>query len=218
MQLTSEGLQLLLDWEVGGGEKDYSKFCVHPTVPGGKDTTSGITIGIGWDVGQHPTADLMQEWQEFLSVEALAKLATMVGVKGDAAKRFLPQMQEVSIPWEIALAQFRRYTVPRYFKMAQVAFPGVEEAPQCVQEALLSVVFNRGSSVYGPSRIEMMNIRKDVAGGKWAAIPAELRAMKRLWPDTKSLQERREAEAVYIEKGLGQSIHHEGHEDQEEKS
>jgi len=112
-------------------------------------------------------------------------------------------MQAITIPWESALDQFERHTIPSYFVMTQQAFPGVEKAPACVQEALLCLVFNRGSSVNGSRRFEMMTIRSLVAKGNWAAIPAELRDMKRLWPDTKELCDRREAEAKHIERGLG---------------
>jgi hypothetical protein len=200
--LTSEGLQLILDWEVGGGQKYYDKFCTRPVVPGGRDTVSGITIGIGWDVGAHGHGDLSEQWGEFLAPGDLAKLMTVVGCHGDAAKKFLPAMSSICVPWSMALAQFQKYTVPAYVKMTGTAFPGVETAPVCVLEALVSLVFNRGDSVSGTRRVEMANIRGEVAKGKWSAIPAELRAMKRLWPDTKNLCERREAEAVHIEKGL----------------
>lgn len=202
MKINPGGLQLILDQEVGGGRKYYDKFCLYPIVPGGKDTQSGVTIGIGWDLGQNGHQGLVEEWQEYLSIEELAKLATVVGLKGDEAKRWLPQMRAISIPWEKALAQFQEYTIPRYAAMTQRAFPGIEKAPQCVQESLLSLVFNRGTSMKGPRRIEMIEIRKEIEAGNWSAIPAELRAMKRLWPQNKGLRDRRETEAKHIEAGL----------------
>jgi len=201
-ELTAEGLQLILDWEVGGGRKYYEKLCQRPVVPGGKDTTSGITIGIGWDCGMHGPRELSEEWGEYLAPGDLAKLMTVVGEKGNGAKKFLPAMDAICISWETALAQFQKFTVPVYMKMTEQAFPGVETGPDCVLDALVDLVFNRGSAVNGPRRVEMANIRGEVAKGKWSAIPGELRAMKRLWPDTKSLCERREAEAKHIEKGL----------------
>lgn len=205
IKLSPEGLQLILDWEVGGGEKYYNKFCARPDVPGGKDTESGITIGIGWDIGAHLHAELYIDWEDFVAPQDLAKLLTAVGLKGDAAKRVLPQMQPVAIPWDKALDQFQRFTVPSYWLMTSHTFPGIDNAPQCVREAVLCLVFNRGPSLDGPRRVEMRFIAIDIAHSAWSRIPSELRNMKRLWPDTESLRNRREAEAEYIEKGLGGS-------------
>ena len=211
IKLTPAGEQLILDWEVGGGQSYYVRFCRHPTVPGGRDTVSGITIGIGWDVGAHSHGELNEEWSDFLAPEILAKLFTVVGMKGDTAKKFLPQMQPIIISWDTALAQFLAHTVPCYFKMTQEAFPGVEIAPACVQESLLCLVFNRGDSVAGPRHTEMADIRSLVAGMEWSNIPNELRSMKRLWPDTKGLCDRREAEAKHIEEGLASGTMPQGH-------
>jgi len=205
MKLTPEGLQLLLDGEVGGGWKYYEKFCLHPVVPGGKDTNSGITLGIGYDCGAQSTGTFLTEWEDFLSQADLARLLTVVGLRGAEAKRWLPILKDITIPWDAALEQFERYSVPRYWAATQQAFPGVTEAPPCVQEALLSLVFNRGPSMAGARRIEMRFIRIAVAAGQWSQIPVELREMKRLWPDTKGLQNRREAEARHIEIGLAKS-------------
>jgi hypothetical protein len=202
IKLTPEGLQLILDFEVGGGQKYYDKFCRKPTVPGGKDTTSGITIGIGFDIAQHSHQELLDNWGPYLPDHAVSKLLSVNDLKGDSAKKMLPQMQDIIVPWEAALEQFQTFTVLKCWSMTQTAFPEVEEGPQCVQESLLDLVFNRGGSVDGPKRFEMRTIRSLVASKKWDSIPEELREMKRLWPDTKQLCDRREAEAKHIEAGL----------------
>jgi hypothetical protein len=202
VEISDKGLQLILDFEVGGGQKYYEKFCLHPDVPGGPDTQSGVTIGIGWDCGAHGHQDMVDQWQNYISEDDLAKLLGASGLKGNAAKGYLSRLKLIVVSWEAALDQFKTYTIPEYCVMTQKAFPGIDAAPACVGEALLSLVFNRGSSLQGPRRIEMRNIAAEVQEAQWAKIPSELRAMKRLWPDTTSLCERREAEAVYIETGL----------------
>lgn len=202
MKLTPEGLQLILDGEVGGSRAYYNKFCRCPIVPGGKDTASGVTLGIGWDLGQNSTGAFVNEWEDFLPPDQIARLITVVGLRGSEAKKFLPKFQNVIIPWNAALEQFQRYSVPRYWALTQKAFPGVEIAPQCVQEALLSLVFNRGAGMDGARRLEMREIRGLVATLAWSEIPAEIRNMKRLWPDSGGLRDRREREAKHIEDGL----------------
>jgi hypothetical protein len=80
----------------------------------------------------------------------------------------------------------------------RAAFPGVEECAQAVQEALLSLVFNRGPSLSGDRRTEMRDPRPRCCQD-WGAIPGRLRAMKRLC-DRARPTPRREAEAAHIER------------------
>lgn len=205
MELSPEGLQLILDGEVGGGRPYYERVCMHPVVPGGRDTQSGVTIGIGWDLGQCSSRAFAAGWGDYLSVEIMARLAAVVGLRGEEAKEALVRVRDVSIPWETALEQFLAHSVPRYWSMTEAAFPGIEAAPRCVREGLLSLVFNRGTSMADDRRREMRTIRDLVAEERWPEIPDQVRKMKRLWPDTEGLRTRREAEAGYIERGLSRA-------------
>lgn len=67
---------------------------------------------------------------------------------------------------------------------------------------------NRGTSMTDSTanpgnRREMRDIRDAMAAGHLAAVPAALRAMKRLWPPDSGLVARREREARMFEEGLG---------------
>lgn len=195
-----------MTYEVGS-EEYYNAKCEHPLVPDPEETESGVTIGIGYDLGQVKAADFRADWEAYLPAVDLAALQLCCGAKGEAAARRLPQARRsagggIAVPWAQALKQFLERTVPKEWRAAREAFPGVENAPKCVQEALLCLVFNRGPGMEGASRVEMRVIRTKVEHGLWSAIPEELRAMKRLWPEVKQLRERREAEAKYIEEGL----------------
>ncbi len=207
MKLTPEGLQLLLDWEVGGGREYYEKFCIHPTVPDPENTSSGITIGIGYDLGQNDMGTTHREWDEYLPIEDLASLLTCCGLRGAEAVKVLSKVRRIEISWDAALAQFLNYTVPRYNTLAEHAFPFLDVAPQAVQESLLSLVFNRGTSMDGDRRKEMRAIRGLVKIGKWDGISGQLRQMKRLWPNTRGLRDRREAEALHIENAIGRVLY-----------
>jgi GH24 family phage-related lysozyme (muramidase) len=68
--------------------------------------------------------------------------------------------------------------------------------------ALVSLVFNRGASLTGERRTEMARIQELLRAGDVAKIPAQLRAMTRLWPTVKGLRRRREEEAALFESGL----------------
>jgi GH24 family phage-related lysozyme (muramidase) len=68
--------------------------------------------------------------------------------------------------------------------------------------ALVSLVFNRGSSLSGERRKEMAEIQLLLGGKKYSEIPKQLRAMTRLWPNSKGLRRRREEEAELFEGGL----------------
>ena len=202
MLLSSEGLKLILRWEVGGGQEFYDRFCKHPVVPDAGATESGITIGIGWDCGQQKASELVLEWGKYIPVEQLARLGSACGLKGHEALKFLPRVKDIEVPWDMALMQFEEYSVPRYRDLTCAAFAGIKQAPACVQEALLDLIYNRGTTMQGDRRREMRTIRDLVEDGEWAKIPAQIRAMKRLWPEAKGLRDRRDDEAKHIENGL----------------
>ena len=71
--------------------------------------------------------------------------------------------------------------------------------------ALVSLTYNRGGGGYTlPSDRfrEMRAIRADMAARAFTQIPGEIRSMKRLWPDLRGLQVRRDREAALFQKGL----------------
>ncbi|HEX4847294.1 MAG TPA: hypothetical protein VFV30_04070, partial [Novosphingobium sp.] len=76
--------------------------------------------------------------------------------------------------------------------------------------ALVSLTFNRGPS-YGKARSandpldryrEMRAIKAHMAVGNYAAIPAEISAMQRIWPTVAGLRRRRREEAALFRDGL----------------
>jgi GH24 family phage-related lysozyme (muramidase) len=68
--------------------------------------------------------------------------------------------------------------------------------------ALVSLVFNRGTSLSGDRRREMSNIQALLRTGNLKEIPNQFREMKRLWPQTEGLRSRRIQEADLFEGGL----------------
>jgi GH24 family phage-related lysozyme (muramidase) len=71
--------------------------------------------------------------------------------------------------------------LPRFINETKKAFPNSDKLHPDAFGALVSLVFNRGASVSGPSRIEMLNIRNLIDSKNYEAIANEVRKMKRLW-------------------------------------
>ncbi len=82
-----------------------------------------------------------------------------------------------------------------------MTFPGIAELPPDAQGALVSLVFNRGTSMEGDRRAEMRAIRDAVPSSDLQEIADQLRSMKRLWINKglDGLLRRREEEAKLIE-------------------
>lgn len=199
--LTKAGLQLVLDYEVGGGEAYYNKFLRRPTWPGG---ASGVTIAIGYDLGYNTKKSFTNDWQEIISENDFVRLSKTLGVTGIRARDLCKGLKDITIEWEDGLEVFNKLTVPKFYNLAAKAFPGFEELhPEC-RSALVSIVFNRGNALTskkGNSRIEMKKISELTPLKAYKEIAQQVRAMKRLWigKGLDGLLARREAEAKLIE-------------------
>ena len=206
--LTPAAKQLILDYEVGGGEKWYDKFAIHPEWPG---FSSGVTIGVGYDIGQSSASEFQADWGNRLTPSVFNRLKACVGIHGAAAKPLIAGLKDISIPWSAASAVFFAIDVPKYYRQTQQAFPGVESLPLDAQGALLSLIFNRGPGMKGDGRREMRAIRELVPKDDLKGIAAQLRSMERLWPSKPGkpktqLARRRDAEAKLLENAKGEPL------------
>jgi hypothetical protein len=87
------------------------------------------------------------------------------------------------IYWELAWEVFNVVTVPKFYNVTKNAFPGFEELPADVQGGLVSLVFNRGTSMEGDRR-EMRVIRDLVPQKDVKGIADKIRQMKVIWVGT----------------------------------
>lgn len=191
------------------GRATYEKKYMSPIWPGGG---SGITIGIGYDVGAGPSSieELRRDWRGKISDAMIDRLALGLHVTGQAAKNLLP-MDSVVVPWDKAIDVFANTTLPKYYRMAANGLPNFEKLNPTCKGVLVSLVYNRGASFsrqHDPETDptdryrEMRAIRSAMVHEDYAAIPSELRSMKRLWPNMAGLVNRRENEALMFERGL----------------
>jgi hypothetical protein len=200
IEVSTAARDLIIHYEVGG-EAYYRKYLQRPTYPGG---ASGVTVGFGYDCGYNSAAQIRKDWGGRLGKAEVEALASTAGLKGTRAANEIGRVKWlVSVPWETARAVFEQSTMPRFAALTKSAFPDIASAHPHGQGAILSLSFNRGTSMSGDSRREMREIRDNLRPAP-AKIPASIRSMKRLWigKGLDGLLLRREAEAKLFEKGL----------------
>jgi GH24 family phage-related lysozyme (muramidase) len=200
-QPSKAALDLILEYEVGGGEAYYNKYLQRPTWPGGH---SGLTLGIGVDCGYY-THDELSNIFSFLPADQLEIVKNASGKVGENGQSYVRSSAvknaNITITWNQAVKIFESLTWPKYAKLTELTFPGVENLCDNAYGALVSLVFNRGTSLSGDRRSEMRNIRDLVPSKDYIGIAEQLREMKRIWKGTglDGLIARREAEAKLVE-------------------
>jgi len=166
--------------------------------PGG---ASGVTIGIGYDLGYESEEEFREDWSPYLTEEEISRLVTALGKNGVGAKNIASQFSDIRIKRSDAEEVFEKRSLPKYEEMTRNAFPGFDDLPADAQGALVSLVFNRGASMNGDRRIEMRVIKELVPQGDLQGIADQIRKMKRLWEGQNmgGLLARRDKEADLVE-------------------
>ena len=173
----------------------YREQYAWPNWPGGQ---SGVTIGIGYDL--RFVASLQSDWGGQLDEGSLSLLNAWVGRPG--SDEAIAALADIAVSWQAAWSVFTSRTLPSVLTQSRGAFPGMDRLPPLSAGALVSLVYNRGPGMAGPSRLEMREIRDALAAGQPAEVPACIRAMVRLWPNSRDLRDRRKREADLFEQGL----------------
>jgi peptidoglycan hydrolase-like protein with peptidoglycan-binding domain len=201
MGIGPQSYDLIVDEETGGMAY-YNKLEARTEWPGG---ASGVTIGIGYDLGYATRAEIADDWSPYLAPQMVKTLQSVAGIHGSAARGASREIHsQVYVPWSTALAVFDKVDVPKWVNITRKALPNTNELPLECMGALVSLSFNRGASYNnaGDRCREMRAIRTHMAMRDFRSIPREFRSMKRLWPAGGGLWKRREHEAVLFEVGL----------------
>ena len=205
--LSKKSLDLILEFEVGGGENYYNKFLKNPAWPEGQ---SGVTIGVGYDLGYVNKSEFSEDWKD-LPKEIFDRLYKVVGIKGYNAKNLIRGLRDITIPWDLALKVFNNKTVTKFWNLTKDTFPNFDKMPEDAKGGLVSLVFNRGSALEGDRRREMklirdgMRITNTFDQKALSFIANQIRSMKRIWIGgsiEKGMSRRRDAEAKLIEDSL----------------
>jgi GH24 family phage-related lysozyme (muramidase) len=192
LEITDKALALILEAE---GLDQPGKW------PGGG---SGITLGIGYDIGFVTPQQFETDWSPHLSAEQIERLKTAIGITGGSARQRAPQFADIKVARPQAVDVFKNRTLPLHSKRTEQAFPGVDQLPADAQGALVSLVFNRGPGMEGDRRKEMRAVRDAVARKDLQEIADQIRAMKRLWEGQglNGLLKRRDDEADLVESAI----------------
>jgi GH24 family phage-related lysozyme (muramidase) len=209
-KIAQKASDLIVACEVSS-EAAYKREYYRPTWPKG---ASGVTIGIGYDVGYVTPSELAGDWQGIISEAELSQLSKACGITKEAAAALASRLQSVSISWDDAIKEYYNETQPRYVGLTEASLPNTKELRPESLGALVSLVYNRGASFSIPESKdpsgrfrEMRNIKDHMENKAFARIPGEFRSMKRLWEgqsDMRGLLLRRDAEAALFAFGLTQ--------------
>jgi uncharacterized protein (TIGR02594 family) len=198
--ISNRAIDLIMEFEVSSKEV-YERKYRKPIWPG---VSSGVTIGIGYDVGHTSRQRLREDWAGVIPDAMITALESAVGVTGRPAAALAEQLKAtVDVAWEAAKKVYLDRMLPRWTKVVEQALPNTGALSADRLGALVSLALNRGAdfSSNADRRKEMRNIKAHMANSQFGLIPAELRAMKRLWPTVEGLKRRREAEAKLFESG-----------------
>jgi GH24 family phage-related lysozyme (muramidase) len=201
-KVAPEALRLLVLFEVSG-ERRYTAKYQQPVWPGGE---SGATIGVGYDLGYSKAKWLEEDWCDYLDPAQLTRLTAACGKTGSSAKKLIPGLRDVAVPWSDAYQQFEQRLVPLYTASTLSAVPLAEKLSDKSLGALVSLVYNRGPSFGKPGNRyrEMRAIKSALAAEDYGRIPDLIREMVRLWDRDKfaGLHLRRKMEAALFQEGL----------------
>lgn len=195
---SAKALSLILEYEVGGGRAYYEKYLNGPTWPGG---ASGMTLAIGIDCGYYTPTEL-REIFNFLPDNQIKAIQGASGKTGQAGKEYTGSIRNlgIKITWDQAIEIFDKYTWTKFAKLAERTFPGLDQLCDNAYGAIVSLVFNRGSSLVGDSRSEMREIKNLVPKKDYRSIALEIQKMKRIWQGKglDGLLARRDAESALV--------------------
>ncbi|WP_114695922.1 peptidoglycan-binding protein [Motiliproteus coralliicola] len=211
-ELSTNGIAFIA-MEETGGLRYYHQVTRWPHYPG---VASGVTIGVGYDLRFNSEDNFRELWGDHLPAPMMDELAKDIGKKGTKKRVTELKRMGVEVPFKAAWPVFVRKILPAYYESTASIYPSIASLPELCRSVLVSIVFNRGSSLAGSRRTEMRAIRDILQQASGAEINKpkrkmilndvedEIVSMKRLWGVRSGLAKRRQAEANLWRKGLSQ--------------
>lgn len=200
--ISQRAIDLIISCEVSS-RKQYEKLYHRPEWPGGN---SGVTIGIGYDLGMASRGKIEADWRGRVSDEMLAVMLSCAGVHGDAARSLCAKVRnQIDIPWDQAIDVFMKIDIPQWEAAVVKAIPQLASLSGDCRGAVTSLGYNRGAGGFNSTSdrfSEMRAMKQHIMEQTYSKVPPDFRGMKRLWPTMKGLRDRRDAEAALFERGL----------------
>lgn len=207
LPVSQKSLDYIIYCEVGGKSYYTSKYS-KPIVPAWQTTSSGVTVGIGFDLGYNTPEQIRKAFDGVASESEIKLMQSVSGLKGkNAYYNGLPKVKNsIVFTYDQAEKVFKNDSLPRFTKQTADAFAlSKDRLHPHSNGALVSLVFNRGPSLDSrDSRKEMRWIKYNISVGQEDKVPSDIKSMKRLWSYTKlkGLHLRRDAEAALFQEGL----------------
>jgi peptidoglycan hydrolase-like protein with peptidoglycan-binding domain len=210
--LHTRGVAYIAQKETGGlGYYDINTKWPH--FPG---HDSGITIGVGYDLRFNSTEGFQALWGPYLPDAHIRELSKDIGKKGSRSREKELKKMGITVPFKAAWPIFIEQLLPDYYRRTQGIYPSLERLPDLCRSVLVSLVFNRGTSLKKTDhrRREMRLIQTILAQADQAGLSSSERksilvgvedqiiSMKRLWKKGSGLIERRQEEANLWREGL----------------
>lgn len=180
----------------------YNRHYRHPEWPGG---ASGVTIGLGYDLGYATPGKIRADFAGKLPAAMVEAMVQCSGVTGERAHQLMLAVRsQIDVPWDVALDVYLHRDMPQWIATCRSYLPNFDELPPDCQGALVSLAYNRGPSFdrAGDRYAEMRQIKQAMIDKNFAAIPSRFRSMARLWPPNNGVHGRRFREAALFEVGL----------------
>ena len=118
-KISQRASDLIIVFEVTSKET-YTRKYQGVIRPGGE---SGITCGIGYDVGYVTEEYLREDWVGFISDTDIKALSIACGVTGNAAQALRRRLSQIQIPYDVAVNQFFDRVLPFYVAATLFALP-----------------------------------------------------------------------------------------------
>ncbi|MFD1985417.1 hypothetical protein ACFSOZ_23150 [Mesorhizobium newzealandense] len=205
-KIADEAIQMIVFFEVTS-KNVYRRKYTGLVWPGDR---SGVTCGIGYDIGYVTKERLRADWAGYISDKDIDNLSAACGVKGGKAGDLIPSMAPFDVDYDTAYRQFTEKGVPRYTGEVEDVLLNTQFLSAKSLGALVSLDYNRGSSFkVKPEKDlkgryqEMRNIFTHMRNKEFDKIPAEIENMARLWeiPYVPGLITRRKLEAKLFREG-----------------
>ncbi|MDM8524211.1 peptidoglycan-binding protein [Desulfococcaceae bacterium HSG8] len=197
--------------EETGGLSYYHMVTRWPHYPG---HSSGITIGVGYDLRFNTENDFKETWGNYLPGTYIDELTNDIGKKGSKSRSQELKSKGIEVPFKSAWPVLIEHTLPRFYRNTESIYPSLSNLPNLCRSVLVSIVFNRGASLSGSRRKEMKeiqnilkladnkNLSKEKVKELLKGVEEQILSMKRLWSPESGLIKRRQAEANLWRKGL----------------
>jgi GH24 family phage-related lysozyme (muramidase) len=205
--VSQKSLDHIIYYEVGGRSYYNAKY-TKPMVPAWQTTSSGVTVGFGFDLGYNTPQQIDKAFKGVLRDSEIKALQSVSGMKGkNAYYNGLPKVKNsVVLTYEQSEQVFKKDSLPRFTKQTSDAFAlSKDRLHPHSNGALVSLVFNRGPSLANTdARKEMRWIKSNISISKEDKVPSDIKSMKRLWSYSKlkGLHLRRDDEAKLFQEGL----------------